>query len=103
MLVYTDQKEFLSYDTAHATDRKMNHIIIDGMNDFDTIFEKYEGFSIWQSKSHFSAITTFMSKLLVVPSSMDILDVQKTVKLSFQSANTSPENSPLIGIIRVLP
>ena len=47
MPVYTGQKEFLSYGTAHGMDRKMKSIMIDGINEFNTIFEKYEGFSIW--------------------------------------------------------
>ena len=81
--VYTNQNEFLSYDTAYAIDRKLKHIIMDGLNTFNAIFEKYEGFSIRQPKATFLAITTFISKLLVLPSSMDILDLQKTVKLLF--------------------
>mmetsp|Transcript_13659 Transcript_13659/g.14987 ORF Transcript_13659/g.14987 Transcript_13659/m.14987 type:complete len:163 (+) Transcript_13659:354-842(+) len=89
--VYTNQNKFLSYDTAHATNRKLKHIIMDALNAFNTIFEKYEGFSIWQPKATHLAITTSISKLLVLPLSMDILEVQKMVKLLFRFANTSPE------------
>ena len=80
--VYTGAKEFRSYDTAHILDQKMKAIMIEGVNSFSTILEKYEGFSIRQPKATLSAITAFISKLLVLPSRMDIQDVQTTVKLS---------------------
>ena len=82
-LVYPGAKEFLSYDTAHITDQRMKASMLNRMNKFSTIFKEYEGFSIRQPKSTLSAITAFISKLLVLPLSMDIRDVQKTVKLLF--------------------
>ena len=88
---YTDASEFLSYDTSHFTDRKRKAIMLHGVNEFSTIFEKYEGISIRHSKATLSAITTCISKLLVVPSAMNIRDVQPIVKLLYRFANTTPE------------
>ena len=45
--VYTDAKEFLSYDTPYVTEQQIKSIMLNGINEFSTIFEKYERFSIW--------------------------------------------------------
>ena len=62
-----------------------------GLNKFNTTFEKYEGFSIRQLKATLLVITKLTYKLLEPPESMHTSDVQETVKLLFQFANTSPE------------
>ena len=62
--VYTDAKEFLNYDTTHITDQRMKAIMLNSMNEFSTIFKKYEGFSIWHPKATLLVITAFISKLL---------------------------------------
>ena len=59
------------------------------MNEFSTIFEKYEGYSIRQPKASLLIIIAFISKLLVLPSLMDIRNVQATIKLLFWFANTT--------------
>ena len=76
--VYTGAKEFLSYDTFYVTDQRIKAIMLNWVNEFSTILEKLEGFSIRHSKATLSAITAFSSKLLVVPSVMNIRDVQPT-------------------------
>ena len=47
--VYMGAKEYLSYDSAHADDRKKRHILLDGVNNFGSIFRKYEQISIQDS------------------------------------------------------
>ena len=69
----------------------MKHLLLTGLNKFNIIFEKSEGFSIWQPKATLSVITTFSYKLLDAPASLSISGVQKTVKLLFRFGNTSPE------------
>ena len=61
------------------------------MNEFDKIFQKYETFPIRDQKATLPAITALISKLLVSPTSLDILEVQPIVKVLYQLANTSPE------------
>ena len=48
-------------------------------------------FPIWDPKATLPAITAFISKLLVIPSVMDIWDVQPIVKVLYRFANTTPE------------
>ena len=87
----TGVKEYLSYDSAHVDDYKKNAIMLDGMNEFDTLFGKYEKVSIWHPKATLLAITAFISKLLVIPTTIDIWDIQLTVKVLYQFANTTRE------------
>ena len=61
--VYTGAKKVLSYDTAHVMDQRMNAIMLNGVNEFSTILEKYEGFSI----RHPKATPAFIYELLIVP------------------------------------
>ena len=70
----------------------MKAIILEGVNAFDAIFQKYEKISIRNPKATLSAITAFISKLLGIPSAMDIWDVQLTVKVLYQFVNTTPES-----------
>ena len=82
-LVYTGAKEYLSYNSAHVDDRKKKAIMLDRVNEFGTIFQKYEKISIRHPKATLSAIAAFIFKLLVIPSTMDIWDVQLIVKLLY--------------------
>ena len=81
--IYTDVKEYLSYNTAHYTDLKMKAIMLEGVNAFDAIFQKHEKISIQNPKATLSAITAFISKLLVIPLAMDIRDVQLKVEVLY--------------------
>ena len=89
--IYTNSSAFLSYDTAHAEDRRLKHLIINGMKAFNTFFEKSEVFSIRQPSATLLVITASISKLLSSPPSMDIIEVQKMVKLVYRFANTTLE------------
>ena len=80
---YTGVKEYLSYDSTHVDDHKRKAIMLDGLNEFDTTFRKYEKISIWHPKTTLLAITAFISKLLFIPLTMDIGDVQLTIKLLY--------------------
>lgn len=91
-VIYTGQKEFLSYNTAHASDLRSKHILLlTGMKEFKTIFKKYEGLSIWQPTATLLVITTIISKLQDAPALIKISNVQKIVKLLFRFVNTSLE------------
>ena len=65
--------------------------MLEGVNEFDAVFQKCEKISIRNPKATLLAITAFISKLLVIPSEMDIRDVQLTVKVLYRFANTTPE------------
>ena len=49
--MYTNSSAFLSYDTAHAEDRKLKHMITDGLNAFDTFSRSLKTFP-FAAKSH---------------------------------------------------
>ena len=70
---------------------KKKHILLNKVNEFGNIFQKHEKFSIWDPKATLSAITGFISKLLVIPTLMDIWEVQPIVKILYRLANTTPE------------
>ena len=48
---YTGVKEHLSYNTAHHTDQKMKAIMLEGVNEFDAVFQKYEKISTRNPKA----------------------------------------------------
>ena len=58
------------------------------------MFQKHEPFSIQDIKATSTVITAFITKLLANPTSWDMLEVQSTVKVLYQLANTSPEIFP---------
>ena len=100
---YTGVKEFLSYDTAHYTDQNMMAIMLHGVNVFDTIFQKYEGISIRNTKAILLTITNFISKLLVVPSALNIWVYSQQLSYYINLQIPTRKDLPPIGIIKVLP
>ena len=51
-LAYKGAKEYKSYATPHEEDRnKRKNILLDGVEEFGKIFQKYEMFPIWDLKA----------------------------------------------------
>ena len=65
--------------------------MLEGVDEFGKIFQKYETFLIRDPKATLPVITAFITKLLVSPTSLDILEVQPIVKVLYRLANTTPE------------
>ena len=61
------------------------------MEEFGKIFRKYETFSIQNLKPTLTVITAFITKLLVSPTSWDMLEAQSIVKVLYRLADTSKE------------
>ena len=81
--LYVNSSAFTSYDIAHKDDPRGKKKILDGMNAFDTGFEKSEGFSIRDKRATVPVITEFISKLLASTSSLDIMEAQNMMKLVY--------------------
>ena len=91
-LAYKGVKGYKSYAIPHEEDRnKRKNILLDGVDEFGKIYEKYEMFPIRDLKATSTVITAFITKLLANPTSWDMLEVQSTVKVLYRLANTSPE------------
>ena len=65
-LAFKGAKEYKSYTTPHEEDRnKKKSILLDRVDEFSKIFQKYETFLIWDLKASLTVITAFITKLLV--------------------------------------
>ena len=89
--IYVNAPAFTSYDIAHKDDSKGKKKMLDGMNAFDTGFEKSVGFFTRDKRATVPVITAFISKLLASTSSLGIMEEQNMMKLVYRFANTSPE------------
>ena len=65
--------------------------MLDGVDEFGKIFQKYETFPIRDPKATLPLITAFITKLLVSPTLLDIMEVQPINRVLYRLANTTSE------------